>query len=99
MKCLRLYNGSIKDCACRLSVPPWWLPCPEEAQGLLEPVPPVMPPTRMLAPMTLPNREMTLLMAENYTGDICTDCQGVRMVRTGTCLRCEDCYSQSGGCS
>lgn len=26
-----------------------------------------------------------------YTGDVCSHCQGVRMVRTGPCQRCEDC--------
>lgn len=33
-----------------------------------------------------------------YTGDVCPNCQGMRMVRTGTCVQCEDCQTSSGGC-
>lgn len=36
---------------------------------------------------------------DGFTGDICQDCGGVRMVRTGTCVTCQDCGSASGGCS
>jgi hypothetical protein len=32
-----------------------------------------------------------------YTGDVCDTCGGARMVRAGTCTRCEDCGT-SGGC-
>lgn len=35
---------------------------------------------------------------QGYTGNICTKCGGMRMVRTGTCERCEDCGESSGGC-
>jgi hypothetical protein len=35
--CNRLYGGSIRDCHCRLAAPPFWLPCPEEARGVLVP--------------------------------------------------------------
>ncbi len=31
-----------------------------------------------------------------YTGDICGQCQGVKMRRNGSCLLCEDCGSTSG---
>lgn len=31
-----------------------------------------------------------------YTGDICTECQSVTMVRNGTCLKCVTCGSTSG---
>lgn len=34
-----------------------------------------------------------------FTGDICHDCGGPNMVRTGTCLTCQDCGTASGGCS
>lgn len=34
-----------------------------------------------------------------FSGDICADCGGTTMVRTGTCLTCQDCGSSSGGCS
>lgn len=33
-----------------------------------------------------------------YTGSSCKICQGVRMIRVGTCERCEDCGETSGGC-
>jgi len=31
-----------------------------------------------------------------YTGDVCATCGGCRMVRSGSCQRCEDCASTSG---
>lgn len=31
-----------------------------------------------------------------YTGDICDNCRGCRMVRNGSCAKCEDCGSTSG---
>ncbi len=31
-----------------------------------------------------------------YTGDICTECQSMTMVRNGTCLKCMTCGSTSG---
>lgn len=33
-----------------------------------------------------------------YTGDICTNCQSLTMVRNGTCLKCETC-GETSGCS
>jgi ribonucleoside-diphosphate reductase alpha chain len=33
---------------------------------------------------------------QGYTGDICTECQSVTMVRNGTCLKCMTCGSTSG---
>ncbi len=36
--------------------------------------------------------------AMGYTGSICSRCQGVRMVRVGTCERCDDCGETGGGC-
>lgn len=33
------------------------------------------------------------------TGEICKECQGMNVVRTGTCLTCQDCGSTSGGCA
>ena len=39
------------------------------------------------------------LIASGFTGDICQDCHGVAMIRTGTCLTCTSCGSTSGGCS
>ena len=39
------------------------------------------------------------LIASGFTGDICQDCHSVAMVRTGTCLTCNNCGSTSGGCS
>ncbi len=34
---------------------------------------------------------------QGYTGDVCCNCQGVRMRRNGACLVCDDCGT-SGGC-
>ena len=31
-----------------------------------------------------------------YTGDVCTECQSITMVRNGTCLKCMTCGSTSG---
>ncbi len=33
-----------------------------------------------------------------YTGSVCGKCGSTRMVRTGTCERCEECGETSGGC-
>lgn len=33
---------------------------------------------------------------KGYTGDVCTDCQSMTMVRNGTCLKCMTCGSTSG---
>ena len=33
------------------------------------------------------------------SGDICSTCGAAAMVRTGTCLTCQNCASTSGGCS
>lgn len=33
-----------------------------------------------------------------YTGEICKVCQGMRMVRNGSCSKCEDC-GETTGCS
>lgn len=40
---------------------------------------------------------ITSARASGYTGDVCQHCQGSRMVRSGACLRCEDC-GQTTGC-
>jgi ribonucleoside-diphosphate reductase alpha chain len=37
-------------------------------------------------------------MASPYTGDMCTSCNGFRMVKSGTCSTCQDC-SATSGCS
>ena len=34
-----------------------------------------------------------------YTGDECATCGSMRMVRSGTCLTCQECGATSGGCS
>jgi hypothetical protein len=33
-----------------------------------------------------------------YTGDVCLNCQSSRMVRDGSCLKCQDC-GQTTGCT
>jgi hypothetical protein len=46
-------------------------------------------------PRPSPRRERAPMLA----GEICRDCGGPNMVRTGTCLTCQDCGSTSGGCT
>ncbi len=36
------------------------------------------------------------MISSGYTGDMCDICGGVRMVRTGTCQTCQDCFAQTG---
>ncbi|MGY3582094.1 ribonucleoside-diphosphate reductase alpha chain [Bradyrhizobium sp. USDA 4341] len=36
--------------------------------------------------------------SKGYTGDVCTECSGVRLRQTGHCWTCEDCAA-NGGCS
>jgi len=36
--------------------------------------------------------------AMGYTGNMCSTCGGVRMIRTGVCECCQDCGT-SAGCS
>lgn len=38
-------------------------------------------------------------LAGQFSGDSCQDCGSFEMVRTGTCLTCQQCGSSSGGCS
>lgn len=33
------------------------------------------------------------------TGNVCTKCGSINVVRAGTCLLCRDCGDTSGGCS
>ena len=47
-----------------------------------------------LRPAATPN----IAKAAGYTGDECPVCQGIRMTRNGSCLKCEDCGS-TNGCS
>jgi ribonucleoside-diphosphate reductase alpha chain len=35
-------------------------------------------------------------VAQGFTGDPCDTCQGLRMVRNGSCLKCTDCGSTTG---
>ena len=37
-----------------------------------------------------------LSQEEAQTGDVCQDCGGINMVRSGSCLTCQDCGSNSG---
>jgi hypothetical protein len=37
-------------------------------------------------------------LASPYTGEMCTSCNGFRMVKSGTCSTCQDC-SATSGCS
>ena len=50
----------------------------------------------------MPNHQTTMqikvrqAIERGYTGDICTECQSMTMVRNGTCLKCMTCGSTSG---
>jgi hypothetical protein len=48
-------------------------------------------------PILVPNQSQ-LDTVHEYTGEVCTCCQGSRMVRTGKCSTCLDC-GETGGCS
>lgn len=84
MICQRLHGGSIRDCGCMLRDKGGWLECPPEARRVLP---------KYAAHVG------TQRPAGQFTGDLCADCGGLSMVRTGTCLTCQDCGSTSGGCS
>lgn len=47
-------------------------------------------------PKKAPDTDVIAPRHVGYTGDVCENCMGCRMVRVGTCLRCEDCGSTSG---
>ncbi len=40
--------------------------------------------------------QVRLAIEKGYTGDICSECQSMTMVRNGTCLKCVTCGSTSG---
>jgi ribonucleoside-diphosphate reductase alpha chain len=42
------------------------------------------------------NSKVKQAIEKGYTGDICTECQSMTMVRNGTCLKCMTCGSTSG---
>lgn len=94
MICNRLMAGSVKDCACRLPNEGGWLPCPEDARVLLEPIPVDRPP-----PMLRNGAEIAVIEHRTLTGEMCHDCGGFNMQRAGTCMLCLTCGSTSGGCS
>lgn len=42
--------------------------------------------------------QITSLTIDQASGDCCKECGSFKMVRTGTCLTCQNCGSSSGGC-
>lgn len=42
------------------------------------------------------NSKVKQAIQQGYTGDICTECQSMTMVRNGTCLKCMTCGATSG---
>jgi hypothetical protein len=86
MICERLHGGSIRDCGCRLH------PHDRENGGGWLNCPPE-------ARRVLPKYSRQAERVGRLTGDICHSCGGASMVRTGTCLTCQDCGDSSGGCS
>lgn len=71
------------------------------------PPPPHTPPSRPAPPPVHTSSQKILYDQDHrgdirkaresgYTGDMCPNCQGVRMRRTGTCVTCEDCQHNEG---
>ncbi|HIO69427.1 MAG TPA: vitamin B12-dependent ribonucleotide reductase [Nitrospirales bacterium] len=48
---------------------------------------------------TVTATELRVARMKGYEGDPCPNCRLFRLVRTGTCLRCDNCYEASAGCS
>jgi len=59
-----------------------------------EPAAPVPGPTDLGAPKLNPAQAQQ----QGFTGDPCGQCGSMRMVRTGKCATCQDCF-QTTGCS
>lgn len=61
------------------------------------------PPTRSGYDRIVPRSEekpsgmaRTVARTMGFTGDVCVNCGGVRMVRNGSCLMCNDCGTTTG---
>lgn len=52
--------------------------------------------TPIEAPSSLAPWRRTLAIAQGFTGDSCDRCGGTRMLRSGTCLTCQDCGATTG---
>lgn len=94
MNCNRLNGGSVRDCACRLKGG-GWAECPTQARR-------VLPKVSSDIAASMADHSPTALMPEpapQLSGDICQSCGSPNMVRTGTCLTCQNCGDTSGGCS
>lgn len=71
------------------------------ADGIVEPEPSKTAPPAAVAPADPappggPGKERETARALGYTGDSCQDCGSMKMVRNGTCLKCDECGSTSG---
>lgn len=103
--CERLHGGSARDCACMLPNEGGWLLCPPEARGILGPAPtPDLPPkpTPLVVAASIDDSASDMALAVRspvLSGDMCATCGSLSMVRTGTCLTCQNCGDTSGGCS
>ena len=96
-RCNRLRGLGIATCSCRTEG--GWLECPPGAIGVLSPAlleacrsfaEPVVPATAFIPPATLRRQQ--------YTGNSCSNCGSLEMVRTGACETCQVC-GESGGCA
>lgn len=105
MICNLLNGGSVRDCECRLPDKGGWLECPAYSPSAAE-----LNLIRRVALGQFADWEITpkgaRMLADSgskaaagFTGDICQTCGSPRMIRTGTCLTCQDCGDTSGGCS
>lgn len=73
-----------------------------EATVDASPAPPPPPAEPKINAYDLRNRGLSVdqarqeAKAAGFTGEICDRCQSTRMVRTGKCSTCQDCFATSG---
>jgi ribonucleoside-diphosphate reductase alpha chain len=51
---------------------------------------------KKILPVSSMQSKVRQAIEKGYTGDICTECQSMTMVRNGTCLKCMTCGATSG---
>ena len=103
LRCNRLRGLSVATCSCRTGADTpdnhaGWQECPPGARGWFDE--PFLDACRnLVAPVVTahPPRGNDRPLAQ-YTGDICSNCASLEMVRSGSCATCQVC-GETGGCS